>query len=71
MSAIVLLSGGQDSATCLAIAKQTHHDIHCICFDYGQRHRIEIKASQVLAQNAGASFQLIDVSFREHSQTQP
>ena len=40
-NAIVLLSGGQDSATCLAIAKQHFETIHCICFDYGQRHRVE------------------------------
>ena len=63
MSAIVLLSGGQDSATCLAIAKQKYRNIHCICFDYGQRHRVEIKASQALAKKAGASFQLIDIQF--------
>ena len=63
MSAIVLLSGGQDSATCLAIAKQKYRNIHCICFDYGQRHRIEINASQALAKKAEASFQLIDIQF--------
>jgi 7-cyano-7-deazaguanine synthase len=63
MTAIVLLSGGQDSATCLAIAKQTHKTIHCVCFDYGQRHRIEIEASRTLAENATATFSCIDISF--------
>lgn len=63
MTAIVLLSGGQDSATCLAIAKQQHKNIHCICFDYGQRHRVEIESSRILAQKAGATFQLIDITF--------
>ena len=63
MTAIVLLSGGQDSATCLAIAEKTVERIHCICFDYGQRHQIEIESSKKLADLAGATFQLIDVRF--------
>lgn len=61
--AIVLLSGGQDSATCLAIAKESFSDIHCICFDYGQRHRVEIECSQALANRANATFDCIDISF--------
>ena len=63
MTAIVLLSGGQDSATCLAIANQQYQLIHCICFDYGQRHRVEIESSRLLAQKAGSTFQLIDTTF--------
>lgn len=61
--AIVLLSGGQDSATCLAIAAKAHTTIHCVCFDYGQRHSIEIEASKTLAKLAGASFQCVDLRF--------
>jgi 7-cyano-7-deazaguanine synthase len=61
--AIVLLSGGQDSATCLAIAKQKFEEIHCICFDYGQRHRIEIECSKVLAKRGNATFECIDITF--------
>ncbi len=61
--AIVLLSGGQDSATCLAIAQQTYSDITCVCFDYGQRHRIEIEYSKQLAALAESDFQCIDVRF--------
>ncbi|MGA0242659.1 MAG: 7-cyano-7-deazaguanine synthase QueC [Candidatus Marinamargulisbacteria bacterium] len=63
MQAIVLLSGGQDSATCLAIAADQADTVHCICFDYGQRHRIEMECSQALATLAGASFQVVDVTF--------
>ena len=63
MKAIVLLSGGQDSATCLAIAKSKFQSIHCISFDYGQRHKIEIESAKKLARLASASFQLIDVRF--------
>lgn len=62
MTAIVLLSGGQDSATCLAVAMHDHKHVHCVCVDYGQRHRIEIEFSQTLARIAGASFQCLDVS---------
>ena len=61
--AIVLLSGGQDSATCLAIAQQSHDHLHCLAFDYGQRHKIEIKSAKKLANLANASFQLIDLGF--------
>ncbi len=64
--AIVLLSGGQDSATCLAAALESYKHIHCVCFDYGQRHRIEIECSQALAKRAHASFQCIDISFVKH-----
>ncbi len=41
--ALVLFSGGQDSATCLAWALQRYHHVETISFDYGQRHRIELE----------------------------
>ena len=63
MTAIVLLSGGQDSATCLAIATKKYKNIHCLSFNYGQRHKIEIESAKKLAELANASFQLIDVRF--------
>lgn len=53
-SAIVLLSGGLDSATCLAIARAEGFDpLYTMAFDYGQRHRHELDAAQVLARRAG------------------
>jgi 7-cyano-7-deazaguanine synthase len=52
--AIVLLSGGLDSATVLAIAKAEGYDCHTISFDYGQRHRAELAASAVLSDKIGA-----------------
>ena len=44
--AVVLVSGGLDSATALAIAKSQGFEIHAISFDYGQRHRQELEAAR-------------------------
>ena len=52
--AVVLLSGGLDSATTLAIARAQGHDCHCLSIDYGQRHRSELDAAARVAQALGA-----------------
>ncbi len=52
--AIVLLSGGLDSATCLLIAKAEGFDVFALSFDYGQRHRVEISMARQLANRYGA-----------------
>lgn len=52
--AVVLLSGGLDSATTLAIARAEGHDCHCLSVDYGQRHRSELDAAGRVAQALGA-----------------
>ena len=43
--AVVLLSGGLDSATCLAIARHQGYECYAITFDYGQRHESELAAA--------------------------
>lgn len=51
--AVVLLSGGLDSATALAIAADQGYDCHGLSFDYGQRHRFELTAAEKIAQQMG------------------
>jgi 7-cyano-7-deazaguanine synthase len=53
--AIVLLSGGIDSATTLALARQRDFEVFALSFEYGQRHGIEIAAAKKLAQALGAT----------------
>jgi 7-cyano-7-deazaguanine synthase len=52
--AVVLLSGGLDSATALAIARQEGFAGHCLSIDYGQRHAAELAAAARVAQALGA-----------------
>ena len=47
--AVILLSGGLDSATCLALAKQQGFSCHALSFDYGQRHASELAAAKRIA----------------------
>ena len=53
--AVVLLSGGLDSATVLAIARDEGYQCFALSFDYGQRHRIELEAAGRVAKAGGAS----------------
>lgn len=53
--AIVLLSGGIDSATTVAIALAEGYDTYALSFDYGQRHQIETEASRRIANSLGAT----------------
>ncbi|MEO1129452.1 MAG: 7-cyano-7-deazaguanine synthase QueC [Planctomycetota bacterium] len=53
--AVVLLSGGLDSATCLAIARADGCAAHCLTVSYGQRHAIELDAAARVASHLGAA----------------
>jgi 7-cyano-7-deazaguanine synthase len=62
---IVLLSGGLDSTTVLAIAKK-EFDILALSFDYGQRHKFELDAAKKIAQhNTVHRFQTIDIDLKQ------
>jgi len=65
--AIVLLSGGLDSATCLAIARdEGFSTIFSLAFDYGQRHRFELKAAAELAAiNSVKEHRVITIDLRQ------
>ncbi len=55
MRAIVLLSGGLDSATCLLVARKEADEVLALSFDYGQRHAIELSRARALARRYGAA----------------
>ena len=64
--AIVLLSGGIDSATTLAIAKQKGFDVYALSFRYGQRHSVELKAAKRIAtMNNVNQHLIIDIDLRK------
>jgi 7-cyano-7-deazaguanine synthase len=57
--AIVLLSGGLDSATTLAIARSQDYETYALSFDYGQRHKRELDAAKKIAKSLGAKKHLL------------
>jgi len=63
--AVVLLSGGLDSTTVLAIARADGLECHCLTVDYGQRHRVELDAARRVAAVFGAaSHRIITLDLR-------
>ena len=66
MKAVVVLSGGQDSATCLALAVKRHgaSEVAAITFDYGQRHALETRFARRLAKRFGiAAHKVVKLGF--------
>lgn len=59
MKAVVLLSGGLDSTTTLAIAKEQGYEVHALTFHYGQRHSLEIDAARAIAQRFEVAQQVV------------
>ncbi len=64
--AVVLLSGGLDSATVLAIAREAGYEPYAISFRYGQRHVVELAAAERIAQRMGAARHIVvDIDLRQ------
>lgn len=59
--AIILLSGGQDSTTCLYWAKKHFSEIFAIGFDYGQMHIKELEQAKKIASDIGVSYKVFDI----------
>lgn len=62
--AVVLLSGGLDSATVLAMASDLGYDCHALSLDYGQRHRSELQAAENVARSMSATLKVIKLDLR-------
>ncbi len=64
--AVVLLSGGLDSTTCLAIAAAEGYDCYTLSFDYGQRHHVELKAAIKIATSLTCKeHRIVSISMKE------
>ena len=60
--AVILLSGGLDSATTLYFAKKNGFSCHCLIFDYGQRHKKELRSAVKIANQAGSGWQIVKIN---------
>lgn len=60
--ALVLLSGGQDSTTCLAWAKKQYKEVEAIGFIYGQKHDVEIDCARLICDKFDVKYTVIDVT---------
>ena len=59
--AVILLSGGQDSTTCLYWAKKRFDKIYAIGFDYGQKHKIELEAAKMICESENIDFKIHNI----------
>ncbi len=64
-NAVVLLSGGLDSVTCLYWAKARYATVTAVSFDYGQRHNSELIAAKAIAQKADVAHRIIDIDIAQ------
>ncbi len=59
--ALVVMSGGQDSTTCLGVALHLHEKVHAVSFNYGQKHSIELTVAQQICDKHNVPLQVVDV----------
>ena len=62
-NAVVLLSGGLDSAVTLYFAKNNGYNCQCLIFDYGQRHKKEIESAKKIARSADCKYRVLKIEF--------
>lgn len=58
---LVVLSGGQDSTTCLFWCKENFKKVRAIGFDYGQRHKLELECAKEICKNAEVEYEVLDM----------
>ncbi|MAI72227.1 MAG: 7-cyano-7-deazaguanine synthase QueC [Rhodopirellula sp.] len=64
--AVILLSGGLDSATCLAIARNEGFETHTVAFRYGQRHQYELQRAQLISEKLNVtSHRIVDIDLAQ------
>ena len=62
-NALVVFSGGQDSSTCLFWARKHFEKVFAICFDYGQKHVVEIEQAKIIAEIADVPLRIMQIPF--------
>ncbi len=62
---VILFSGGLDSTTCLAYAKQQGFDCHTLSFNYGQRHNAELNAAKKIAAHFNAQHKIFNIEVNQ------
>lgn len=60
---LVVLSGGQDSMTCLAWAIQKYDEVEAIIFEYGQKQQVEVKQAEMVCKHVGIKHLIVDLYF--------
>ena len=61
--ALVILSGGQDSVTCLGVAIKIHQEVEAISFNYGQKHSVELEQAKMICVGLKIPLKIVDLSF--------
>lgn len=62
-TAVVVLSGGQDSMTCLGLALEQYQEVSAIGFSYGQKHKVELQQAAHLCAKRGVPFRMVGLDF--------
>lgn len=69
--ALVVMSGGQDSTTCLGVAIHRHGaaNVKAVAFSYGQKHSVELKQAQIICDNLGVALLVVELPILRHMES--